>query len=146
MGFLVPPIKDFKNGLRRKLNAILLEFKEENCGAGKLSISAAALTKTMEHRKRTSHRHGGATSNHLARGTNQKGTKYQRRFACTLPAGKRKIQNEELEVCLSIQVSTRKGGRPHRASRQCCSFCPKQQRYKEKAHTLRKGTTTPPIS
>lgn len=49
LGFLVPPVTDFKNGLRRKLNAILLEFKEENCGTGKLSISAAALTKTMGH-------------------------------------------------------------------------------------------------
>lgn len=90
MGFLVPPIKDLKNGLRRKLDAILLEFKEENCGAGKLSISAAALTKTMEHRKRGSHRHGGAASNHLAKGTNQKGPKYQRRCACTLASREKK--------------------------------------------------------
>lgn len=93
LGFLVPPITDFKNGLRRKLNAILLEFKEENCGAGKLSISAAALTKTMEHRKRGGHKHGGAASNHLAKGTNRKGPKYQRRCVCTLASlGKQKTK------------------------------------------------------
>lgn len=93
LGFLVPPIKDLKNGLRRKLNAILLEFKEENCGADKLSIFAAALTTTMEHRKRGSRRHGGAASNHLAKGTNRKGLKYQRRFACTLASiGKKKTK------------------------------------------------------
>lgn len=90
MGFLVSPIKDFKNGRRRKLNATLLEFKEGNCGAGKLSISAAALTKTMEHRKRGSHRHGGAASNHLAKGTNRKGPKYQRRCASTLASSEKK--------------------------------------------------------